>query len=136
MSAQPRKALRSARIGMFVQSGLGIVTGVALLVLLGTSDVDDGELVALLAVSTVLALALFLCALLLPRRLAWVRIATIAIESVNVLAALWGLFASLVTGGAPSPAVVLPIVLSMLVLRPLLQPEVRDWFAGHRATAP
>lgn len=132
--AEPPKALRTARIVMFVQSLFSIVVGFALLSLLATSDVDDGDGLALiLGGSLVLSVVLLGCAATLTRRWRGVWTTVVVIESLNAASALFGEISLLVAGGEPAPAGVLPIIVSMLVLRGLLQPEVRAWFARARA---
>ncbi|WP_206797812.1 hypothetical protein [Amycolatopsis sp. MtRt-6] len=133
----PPKALRTVRILMFVQSVLGIIVGAVLLSVVASSDVDDDTGFALsLGGGLVLAAILFVCALLLPLRLAWVRGTAIAVECVNAASALVGAIVLLASDATPTPAAAMPIILSALVLRPLLQPEVRAWYADRTPWPP
>lgn len=127
----PPKALRTARILMFVQSVLGLFVGTLLLAAVTSSTVDDTGFALSLAVSVVLAAILFVCAVLLPRRQAWVRGTAIAVESVNAASALIGAIVLLASDTTPAPAAAMPFILSALVLKPLLQPEVRAWYADR-----
>jgi hypothetical protein len=131
LRAELPKVLRSARILIFVQAGIGIVAGLALIAVITSSDVaDGGGLVLLLALSTLLAVVLFTCGILISRRLEWVRVTAIAVECVNVAAVVIGTVAVLLSDSPPVPAVVVQLVLSALVIKPLASPEARVWFSG------
>ncbi|KDN21900.1 hypothetical protein [Amycolatopsis rifamycinica] len=133
----PPKALRTARILMFVQSVLGIAVGTVLLSVVASSAAgDDAGFELTLAAGVVLAAVLFVCAVLLPLRLAWVRGVAIAVEGINAASALVGVIIALASDSAPTPTAAMPFILSALVLRPLLQPEVRAWFADRAPWPP
>lgn len=94
---------------MFVQSGLSLVVGLPLLVLVTSSDMDDGAEAGfwslLLVGSLLLSVALLVCAVMVPRRRASVRITAILIESVNAASALAGEIMLIASCAEPAPAV-------------------------------
>lgn len=126
--------LRSVRITMIFQAVLGIAGGGFLLYLLGLSEAnrDDtagyGSLRALSVVSMVLAALVLVCAVQLLRRLPWVRVTTLVLESITVLSGLVGLVSSL-SSGSPGPMTIVSVALGAAVIVPLRRRDVREWFA-------
>jgi hypothetical protein len=127
------KALRSARIALYVQSVLSIAAGVFVITLLSTLDAGDGAgfLAAAAVIGILIGAFLLACAILLPRRLRWVRGAVLAVETINVAIGMLGLIAVISTGESAQPTGILSIVISFLVIRPLMRADVREWFANE-----
>lgn len=131
------KILRPTRIVLFVQAVLSILAGVFIMALVSSFDMDDedgaGTLIVIAVIGIVLGAILFACAVLMSRRQPGVRTTIIVVEGLNVVSGLIGLIYG-ITAGAVQPTVVVPIVLSLLVMRPLLRQDVREWYAGERET--
>lgn len=119
---------------MFVQAGLGVAGALVILVALGIDGFDDGDTLLVSLLSLGLAAALLWCAIVLPRRLRWVRITAIAIECVVVFNGLVTVLIG-VAIDVVQPQAFLPIILGMLVIWPLGRRDVKAWFAG-KSTSP
>jgi hypothetical protein len=125
---------------MFAQAVLGIVGGVFVLVLLGVAVAEDdsdglGLMVVLTVLSIVMAAVLLVCAIVLTRRPSWVRPTVIAIESIIVLGGVVNVIVGL-SSGTIQPLAILPVVLGLLVIKPLLQQDVMAWFDGEPSLLP
>lgn len=121
------KALKPTRIVLFVQSLLGIVGALLLLVLVGSAPESadgSGLVIALSLFSLVLAGALLFCAVQLPNRPTWLRATVIAIEAITCIDGVITLFYAM------NPLAVLRVVFALLVVQALLRKDVRDWFAA------
>jgi hypothetical protein len=134
------KVIRSTRMLMFAQAVLGTLAGAFVLVLLGAAVAEDdsdglGLMVVLTVLSIVMAVVLLVCAIVLPRRPSWVRVTVIAIESITVLGGAVNVLLGL-SSGTVQPLAVLPVVLGLLVIKPLLQQDVVAWFDGEPTLLP
>lgn len=82
-----------------------------------------GALYTVAFASFLVAAVLLACAVLTPRRFAWIRPTVIAIEAVSVISGLIGL----VQGGPPTAVVGITLGVTMIVM--LGREDVRDWFS-------
>ncbi|MEV4615048.1 hypothetical protein AB0K43_20985 [Kitasatospora sp. NPDC049258] len=108
------KALKFAIGGLVFQALVTAFAGVLLYALAAdeaSHGNDDGtvgvQLIAL--VSIAIAVLLVVCAVLTPRRLGWVRVTVIVVESVSVLSSVIALFSGTVAavGGIAIAAVII-----------------------------
>jgi hypothetical protein len=82
-----------------------------------------GALYTVAFASFLVAAVLLACAVLTPRRFAWIRPAVIAVEVVSVVSGLIGL----AQGGPVTGVVGIALGISMIVM--LNREEIRDWFS-------
>lgn len=137
--ARVPKVLRPTRIILFVQAVLSIVAGVFLIALISTFEASTGDGAGGWIVMAVIAIALgvivLACAVLMPRRQPWIRPTILVIEILNAISALLGLLIGFATGGF-TPALIVPLAFSILVIQALTKAEVRAWFDGADTLLP
>ncbi|WP_116203342.1 hypothetical protein [Amycolatopsis circi] len=114
--------LKQARIFMWIQVAL---SAIGPLLLAGMAGISLLDLISLTQVYIVItyatAIALAVCAVVLPKRQQWAFVTAAVIEGLLVLNSL----VTLLSKGLPG---LLPLIFAGLALRALLTRDVRTWF--------
>ncbi|MFD2471002.1 hypothetical protein [Amycolatopsis silviterrae] len=114
--------LKQARIFMWIQV---VLSSIGPLLLAGAAGVSLAEVISLaqlyIVITYATAIALAVCAVVLPKRQQWAYVTAAVIEGLLALNSL----ITLLSKGLPG---ILPLIFAGLALRTLLTRDVRTWF--------